>query len=322
MKKILFIGALSALLLTACGEEETATITPDEFKKLETGMSTEEVKEIVGGKPKNPDAKESDDLLLTFDYDGENGVDKESSVSLIFKDGKLNTIIEDGLIEEKVETAAKPNEEKPEKKITNVPKYKIEKDDFGKGMWRVTLSTPSTDEKELKKLVEETKKLALDKYKDVSSIWVNIKTENSVANTYAATAKVALDDKGKAATGLSKIGVFEFKYNVDETHKTSKDDLQKSNVSYNADDVLKAFQNAGLSTPEPRDNSHNCVDLGCTKVITTEAVSIYEWPSEEKAKEVFGKKFGTYQVGTIIIRMNDSSLDATTYNKAVDSIVK
>ena len=38
-----------------------------------------------------------------------------------------------------------------------VPKYKIEEDDFGKGMWKVTLSTSSTDEKELKALVEETK---------------------------------------------------------------------------------------------------------------------------------------------------------------------
>lgn len=248
MKKIFFIGALSAFLLAGCGNDEPTT-----------------------------------------------------------KEDK--TVVEKTQEDEKVTSVV-------------VPEYKIEKDEFGKGMWRVTLSTPSTDEKELKTLIEETKKLASDKYKDVSSIWVNVKTENSVANTYAATAKVALDDKGKAATGLNEIGVFEFKYNVDETHKTSKDDLQKSNVSYNADDVLKAFQNAGLSTPEPRDNSHNCVDLGCTKVITTEAVSIYEWPSEEKAKEVFGKKFGTYQAGTIIIRMNDSSLDATTYNKAVDSIVK
>ncbi|MFE3573467.1 hypothetical protein [Lysinibacillus sp. NPDC059133] len=89
------------------------------------------------------------------------------------------------------------------------------------------MSTPSTDEKELRALVEQTKKLAKDKFKNVSSIWVNVKTENSVANTYSAMAKVALDDKGKATTGLNEIGVFEFKYNVDETHKTSTYDIQK-----------------------------------------------------------------------------------------------
>ncbi|MGE7926362.1 hypothetical protein [Lysinibacillus xylanilyticus] len=102
MKKLFYIGAMSALLLSACGEEETATVTPDEFKKLENGMSPDEVKEIVGGISKNPDAKEDDDLYLFLEYDGENGVDKESSVLLTFKDGKLNDIYENGLMKEKV----------------------------------------------------------------------------------------------------------------------------------------------------------------------------------------------------------------------------
>lgn len=45
-------------------------------------------------------------------------------------------------------------------------------------------------------------------------------------------------------------------------------------------------------------------DLGCTKLITTEAVSIYEWPTESKAKEVH--KFYDYQSGPITIRFNQS----------------
>lgn len=219
--------------------------------------------------------------------------------------------------EEKVATEQKVKNEK----AINVPKYKIEEDNFGKGMWRVTLSTPSTDEKELKALVEETKKLAKDKYKDVSSIWVNVKTENSVANTYSAMAKVALDDKGKAATGLNEIDVFEFKYNVDETHKTTKADLKQSTASYSAEDILKAFQDAGLPTTDSRDNSHNCISLECTTLITTEDVSIYEWPSVEKAQEVRAKKFGDAQVGTIIIRMNNKSLDIQPYIDVLNSII-
>lgn len=227
------------------------------------------------------------------------------------------------------EKAEKPKEEKPvveekqqvEKETKALPDYKIEEDDFGKGMWKVTLSTPSTDEKELKALVEETKNLAAEKYENVSSIWVNIKTADSVANTYAATAKVALDEKGKATTGLNEIGVFEFNYNVGETHETSAEDLPQSNANYTADDILKAFQDAGLSTTEPRDNSHNCVKLECTKLITTEDVSIYEWPSVEKAQEVSAKKFGDAQAGTIIIRMNDKSLDIQKYVDAMNNVV-
>ncbi|MEY9973184.1 hypothetical protein ABH966_003568 [Lysinibacillus sp. RC46] len=112
MKKLFYVGALSTLLLAACGEE-TTTITPNEFKKLENGMSPDEVKEIVGGLSKNPDAKEDDDLYLFLDYDGENGVEKESSVSLVFKDGKLSVITENGLMEKKVETAPEHKEETP-----------------------------------------------------------------------------------------------------------------------------------------------------------------------------------------------------------------
>ncbi|MCM0624507.1 hypothetical protein M5J14_08200 [Lysinibacillus sp. OL1_EC] len=188
-------------------------------------------------------------------------------------------------------------------------------------MWKVTLSTPSTDEKELKALVEETKNLAAEKYEDVSSIWVNIKTEDSVANTYAATAKVALDEKGKATTGLDELGVFEFNYNVGETHETTAADLPQSNVDYTADDILKAFQDAGLSAIEPRDNSHNCVKLECTKLITSEDVSIYKWPSVEKAQEVSAKKFGDAQVGTIIIRMNNKELDIQKYIDVMNNVV-
>ncbi|WP_217580440.1 hypothetical protein [Lysinibacillus sp. GbtcB16] len=227
------------------------------------------------------------------------------------------------------EEEVKPKEEKPvaeekqqdEKVTSGVPEYKIEEDNFGKGMWKVVLSTPSTDEKELKALVEEMKNLAAEKYEDVSSIWVNIKTEGSVANTYAATAKVALDEKGKATTGLDELGVFEFNYNVGETHETTTADLPQSNADYTADDILKAFQNVGLSTTEPRDNSQNCVKLECTKLITTEDVSIYEWPSVEKAQEVSAKKFGDAQAGTIIIRMNNKELDIQKYIDAMNSVV-
>ncbi|MEQ6353727.1 hypothetical protein ABNX05_03800 [Lysinibacillus sp. M3] len=46
----------------------------------------------MGATPKNPDEKENDNLTLILEYDGENGIEKDSSVSLIFTEGKLNTI--------------------------------------------------------------------------------------------------------------------------------------------------------------------------------------------------------------------------------------
>jgi len=119
LKKLLYIGSLSVLLLAACGDENIATITPDEFKKLEQGMSLDEVEEIVGGKSKNPEAKENEDLRLFLDYDGENGIDKESSVSLVFKDGKLETLIETGLLEPKKELT-KEEKEKIDENIAQI----------------------------------------------------------------------------------------------------------------------------------------------------------------------------------------------------------
>jgi len=154
MKKLFYIGALSALLLTACGgeEEKTATVTPDEFKKLENGMSLDEVKEIVGGESKNPDAKENDDLLLFLDYDGENGVDENSTVSLIFKDGKLSTFIEDGLTEEKVE-------------LTKEQKEQIE-ENVANSMYKSSTGAIDEYESTLKQIIADTKSNSIINMKD------------------------------------------------------------------------------------------------------------------------------------------------------------
>ncbi|MGN7116019.1 hypothetical protein [Lysinibacillus odysseyi] len=117
MKKLFYIGALSALLLAACGgsdKEAAVTVTPDEFNKLEKGMSLEEVSKIIGDASENLDEKENDDLLLTLDYDGKNGVEKDSSVHLIFYDGKLDTIIENGLISKEEEPATTEPEDQEE----------------------------------------------------------------------------------------------------------------------------------------------------------------------------------------------------------------
>lgn len=306
--------------VTKSNDDKPATVTPDEFNKLKNGMSLEEVEKIVGGKPKNPDAKENDNLILIWEYDGENGIEKDSPVSLIFKDGKLNTIQQLGLIIEKEteeEKAAREAKDAEENKLD----YTIQEEKISGSIWYVTLSTSLTEENDLRKLVESTSGLAKAKKEKIDSIFVKVNIKDSLAKSYAATGKVALSDMGLVQTKLKIINDYEFKYLVTEEHLTSKDDLKQSNESYSAEDILKAFQDAGLPTTDSRDNSHNCVDLECTTLITTEDVSIYEWPSVEKAQEVRAKKFGDAQVGTIIIRMNNKSLDIQKYIDVMNNVV-
>lgn len=222
----------------------------------------------------------------------------------------------------KDEANALESKKKAEQSIKeNKLEYSIEEERIGGSIWYVTLSTPLTKEKDLRKLVELTKDLADAKDEKIDSIFVKINIKDSLAKSYAADGKVALSDIGLAQTGLKKVNKYEFNYNVREEHLTSKDDLKQSSEKYSARDALKAFQNAGLPTTDSRDNSHNCVKLECTTLITTEDVSIYEWPSVEKAQEVHAKSFGDAQVGTIIIRMNNNALDVQEYIAVLEKVI-
>lgn len=52
-----------------------------------------------------------------------------------------------------------------------------------------------------------------------------------------------------------------------------------------AEDAIDAFRDAGLSIPNPRDNSHGCGDLPCKALISTDAFSVYEWNNEAAARD-------------------------------------
>ena len=48
--------------------------------------------------------------------------------------------------------------------------------------------------------------------------------------------------------------------------------------------VVAAFTAAGRPAPNPRDNtSSNCVDVKCSELITTDAISVYVFDSEPPA---------------------------------------
>ncbi|MBK5446078.1 hypothetical protein [Peribacillus sp. TH24] len=80
---------------SAVTEEKTAKITREEYNKIKDGMTLEEVKSIVGGKEKS---KDKFDDFIDYDFDGENGVEKDATVTLMFKSGKLDVKMEDGLV--------------------------------------------------------------------------------------------------------------------------------------------------------------------------------------------------------------------------------
>jgi hypothetical protein len=49
--------------------------------------------------------------------------------------------------------------------------------------------------------------------------------------------------------------------------------------------VVDRFIATGLPAPNPRDNSANCTSgLGCTQLITTDAISVYSWPTDADAQ--------------------------------------
>lgn len=229
----------------------------------------------------------------------------------------------DAAQENKEEAKVQESKKKAEQTIKeNKLDYSIEEERLSGSIWYVTLATSLTKKKDLRKLVELTSDLAQVKNEKIDSIFVKVNIKDSLAKSYAADGKVALSEKGLVQTGLKKVNKYEFNYNVTEEHLTSKDDLRQSIEKYDAQNVLKAFQEAGLPTTDSRDNSHNCVKLECTTLITTEDVSIYEWPSVEKAAQIQNDyTFGDAQVGTIIIRMNNKELDAQPYINVLNKVV-
>ncbi|MED4530944.1 hypothetical protein [Metabacillus fastidiosus] len=214
---------------------------------------------------------------------------------------------------------------KKEEEGTKVPAYEITEERLDKsGMWYVTFSTASKNKEELKALILHTKELAKEQNKNIHSAFIYVLEKGSVSKQYTATGRIALTQKGLAQTGFEDTEDFEFEYKVEPGTENDppKTAAERKHEGPTADEVLQSFQNVSLPTPEARDNTHNCGDLGCVKLITTEAVSIYEWPTVEKAQEVQGKNFGTHQAGPIIIRMNDKSLDPKAYIDTLNELIK
>ncbi|MGG3451551.1 hypothetical protein ABER98_17070 [Domibacillus aminovorans] len=199
------------------------------------------------------------------------------------------------------QSASKPKSAEKEK--TKIPEYSIVKDDLAElGRWRLTLETNSTNETELKNLVAHTRKMAKEKDEKVASIFVDILKKDSPSKFPIASGRLVLDNIGQAQTG-SDTETIDFTYQYDAKEHES------FSICANpprASKVLVAFKSAGLSVPEPRDNTINCMKFKCVQLITTEVVSIYKWPDEVTAKKILAKGIGDHQAGSFTIRFSES----------------
>ncbi|OXS75938.1 hypothetical protein B1B04_02770 [Lysinibacillus sp. KCTC 33748] len=234
MKKLFYVGALSALLLSACGEE-TATVTPDEFKKLENGMSPDEVKEIVGGKSKNPDAKEDDDLYLFLEYDGENGVDKESTVSLSFKDGKLTGISENGLMKEKIKFTKEQEEQIAENVANAISKSSADPiDEYETTLKQIITKTKGNSNISMKdKEIIEAGKYSIELTSDIF-IFVDVNKENNIEKISAAVSSNALSTQNKEV----KIAFEALLQSADKTLSTQQQSAIMEKLGFTSDGKL------------------------------------------------------------------------------------
>lgn len=93
MKKILYIGALSALLLAACGEEKAAP--KEETPASEEKNTKDEVAETKGPTQEELDAKLKEEAIK-LDFVKANGGEVAKDTKVTIK-GKITNITDDGM---------------------------------------------------------------------------------------------------------------------------------------------------------------------------------------------------------------------------------
>lgn len=108
-----------------------SSITPEEYKQLEEGMTPEEVKKIVGGSAMSEEIDGDNDF--NWGYEGKHGIENDSSARLYFKDDQLSFKIENGLLTKHNETDSEEtreseaaDEEDELKSLKSDAEYKIE----------------------------------------------------------------------------------------------------------------------------------------------------------------------------------------------------
>ena len=83
--------------------------------------------------------------------------------------------------------------------------------------------------------------------------------------------------------------------------------------SVTAEDVFWAIRGAGLPATDPRDNSQTmCGNVGCVQLMTTDDVSIYQFPDPDSAARwASGFDSSGYRNGTVVLLFNEGGSNPT-----------
>lgn len=238
------------------------------------------------------------------------------------KDADAKKAAEIKEIEKVIAEQEKEEAEKEEVAVENeatLPNYEIIEENLADaGIYYVTLATDSKSEEEIEVLIRHSVSLANEKDDEVNAIHVSIK-QLGVENANIARGKIALTNKGLAQTGLTEVPEVEIEYMLDSIVEITES--AESESSYTADDVVQAFEENGLSVPDPRDNTKNiCNGMECTQLVTTDTVSIYQWVDVATAEEMLNDGFGSFQAETFTLRFNEE-VDEASYNEVLMSLV-
>lgn len=188
----------------------------------------------------------------------------------------------------------------------STPPYRLEVSDDRYFDVFVDKLYPAAD---LQRIVAELQRRHADQ-EDGYFVRINCSTGGtSGADNRLANAKFAVGPLGAARTGLDE-GQVEFK--VVDGAKCPVTLPRAAEGAVSAGQVIDAFAAAGLPVNAPRDNSGKCQSLGCSTLITTDDVSVYQFPDAASAGNWADALADSgYQSGSIVLRFNIGGSDPT-----------
>ncbi len=136
-----------------------------------------------------------------------------------------------------------------------------------------------------------------------------------------ANAKFAVGRIGAARTGLND---GDREVNLVEGQKCPPDPLAAASAgAVTARQVVDAIIAAGLPASKPRDNSaSNCTSVGCVQLITTDDVSVYQFPDAGPAARMASSNLITaYRNGPIVLVFHDIETPDPRYQGVLDQLM-
>ncbi|MDM5299472.1 hypothetical protein QUF51_15070 [Bacillus pumilus] len=216
-----------------------SSITHEEYKQLKEGMTPEEVKKIVGGSAMSEEIDGDNDF--NWGYEGENGIEYDSSARLYFEDDHLSFKIENGLLtkhnetdsEEVNESEAASEEDKLES-LKSDAEYEIE------SIVEVNYTTASIEEIEINEDMGSEKPNKL-----IALIHLSFDVKNSAQTSYNMVEMYSDDLAAKIGTEndtVNQIVVFWKVPYIDEEETVAKFSYERSGEQMKITDKVSSLK--------------------------------------------------------------------------------